>query len=98
MTAYLAEATRAQVVSAGDSTFLQRRGGAGEGGEADYKGGDGGGEVDHFLIVEGKTVENFFVAAVTCKGLWLMILRAVQHLVGRETIYTCIYLSWRDLI
>jgi hypothetical protein len=43
---YLAEAARAQIVSAGDGAFFQGRDGAGEGGEADY-GGDGRGEVDH---------------------------------------------------
>jgi hypothetical protein len=43
---YLAEATRAQVVSAGDGAFSQGWDGAGEGGEADY-GGEGGGGVDH---------------------------------------------------
>jgi hypothetical protein len=65
---YLAEELRVEIVSAGDAAFFQRRGGAGEGGEADCKGGDSGGEVDHFLIVDGGTVERLFVTSVTWRG------------------------------
>jgi hypothetical protein len=49
----LAEATGAEVVSAGDCALFQRWDGAGEGGEAE-NGGKDGGEVDHFWLWRGR--------------------------------------------
>lgn len=52
---YLAEATGAEVISAGDGAFFERWDGAGEGGEAE-DGGKDGGEVDHFRLWRGGLV------------------------------------------
>jgi hypothetical protein len=50
---YLAEATGAEIISAGDGAFFQCWDGAGEGGEAE-DGGKDGGEVDHFWLWRGR--------------------------------------------
>lgn len=60
---YPAVASRAQIFSAGNGAFLQRRHGAGDGSEAN-DGGDNGCEVDHFVCGEG----IFLVAAKTWRG------------------------------
>jgi hypothetical protein len=61
-----------EIVSARDAAFVQRRGGIGDGGEADDCGNDGG-EVDHF----GFGWAGWEFVGRCWEGLWSLVLRGL---------------------